>query len=267
MPNLLKKLPPNLRKTVFIVFLISLGLLAMDTFAPDEIADFSQTLNSEQKQEEQESESFEDMAHSVNRVIDGDTIVIEKDIEVRLIGVDAPEQGECFYQEATDALIELVQGKYVTFEKDFQAKDNFGRLLRYVSLVEENPFLNDTFVNKYLIEKGYAGLLPKTENAKYWSTLEYARNEARRQNIGVWSVCDRQQESTNTHPQEANDPPTDPNCVIKGNISKDGYGKTYFTVGCANYNRTKIDFSKGEAYFCTEQEAEAAGFTKAASCK
>ncbi|MBU4512726.1 thermonuclease family protein [Patescibacteria group bacterium] len=266
MKNFLKKLPPNLRKTVFIVFLISLGLIAMDTFSPDEITDLSQTLNSEQEQK-QEIESFEEREHLVNRVIDGDTIVIEDDIRVRLICVDAPEQGECYYQEAKDALTQLVEGKYVTIEKDVEGLDSYGRLLRYVFVVEESSILNNTFVNKYMIEKGYAGLLPKNINRDYWGILEYARNEARRQNIGVWAVCDRQQQSTNTHPQEADDQPTDPNCVIKGNISKDGYGKTYFTVGCANYIRTKIDFSKGEAYFCTEQQAQAAGFTKATSCR
>ena len=258
MPNFPKKLSPNTHKTIFIIALVLLGVLAIDSFIIDETTDFS---------ESSDSVSFEDALHMVAEVIDGDTIVIEKNIEIRLISVDAPEKGECFYQEAKDALTGLVQGKYVTFEKDFEAKDNFGRLLRYVSLVEENPFLANTFVNKYLIEKGYAGLMPKTINREYWDTLEYARNQARLKNIGIWSVCERKQESANTHPQEADDQPTDPNCVIKGNISKDGYGKTYFIVGCANYKRVKIDFSKGEAYFCTEEEAEAAGFTKAASCK
>ena len=253
-----KKLSSNVKKTMFVVVLLLLGILARDSFFEDK------TTNS---LELSEPVNFEEVHHLVERVIDGDTIIIEKEIEIRLIGIDAPEQGECYYQEAKDALTELVQDKYIIIEKDFKAKDNFGRLLRYVSIEEENPFLNNTFINKYLIEKGYAGLMPKTENVKYWNILESTRNEARRQNIGIWSVCERKQESTNAHPQEADDNPTDPDCVIKGNISKDGYGKTYFTVGCANYNRTKIDFSKGEAYFCTEQEAEAAGFIKAASCK
>ena len=253
-----KKLSPNMKKTMFVIVLLLLGILAKDSFFEDK------TTNS---LESSEPVNFEEVHHLVERVIDGDTIVIEKEIEIRLIGVDAPEQGECYYQEAKDALTELVQDKYIIIEKDFETKDNFGRLLRYVSIEEENPFLDNTFVNKYLIEKGYAGLMPKTINKEYWGILESARNEARRQNIGIWSVCERKQESTNVHPQEADDKPTDPDCVIKGNISKDGYGKTYFTVGCANYNRTKIDFRKGEAYFCTEKEAEAAGFIKAASCK
>jgi len=259
MPNFTKKLPANLRKTIFVVVLILLGILTFDSFITDENIDSSETLNSE------ETESFEDRAHLVNRVIDGDTIVIENDIEIRLIGVDAPEQGECFYQEATDVLTELVEGKNIYIKKDVSGKDNFGRLLRYIFVANENSFVDNLFVNKYLIEKGYAGLMPATQDKEYRGILEYARNQARLQNIGIWAVCE--QELENTHPLEADDQPIDSNCVIKGNISKDGYGKTYFIVGCANYKRTKIDFSKGENYFCTEQEAEAAGFTKAASCK
>jgi endonuclease YncB( thermonuclease family) len=47
--------------------------------------------------------------HSVVSVIDGDTIVVESDDQeerVRLIGVNAPEAGECLAEEATRALEE-----------------------------------------------------------------------------------------------------------------------------------------------------------------
>ena len=54
---------------------------------------------------------------------------------------------------------------------------------------------------------------------------------------------------------------------IKGNVSKNGYGKVYFLPGCADYQRVKIDFEKGDMYFCDEAEAFSAGFTKAESCK
>jgi len=66
---------------------------------------------------------------------------------------------------------------------------------------------------------------------------------------------------------ETDDPPPNPDCVIKGNISEHGYGKTYFPPGCANYKRVKVDLEKGDMYFCTEEEAEAAGFEKAGSCR
>jgi hypothetical protein len=54
-------------------------------------------------------------------------------------------------------------------------------------------------------------------------------------------------------------------CVIKGNISTKRE-KIYHLPGCASYNATKIDVSKGERMFCTEAEARAAGWRKAKNC-
>jgi len=49
-----------------------------------------------------------------------------------------------------------------------------------------------------------------------------------------------------------------PACRIKGNIS--GSGRIYHVPGSDSYERTKIDESKGERWFCTEEEARAAGW-------
>ena len=73
--------------------------------------------------------------HLVTDVIDGDTIVINGSTRVRLIEVDAPEMGECYYSESKEALNSLVGGKYVRLEKDASGVDGFGRLLRYVFLL------------------------------------------------------------------------------------------------------------------------------------
>lgn len=48
-------------------------------------------------------------------------------------------------------------------------------------------------------------------------------------------------------------------CLIKGNINSSG-DKIYHVPGSASYSRTKIDKSKGERWFCTTAEAEAAGW-------
>lgn len=54
-------------------------------------------------------------------------------------------------------------------------------------------------------------------------------------------------------------------CVIKGNISaKDE--KIYHVPGCQSYNQTVINTSDGERMFCSESEAEAAGWRKALNC-
>lgn len=59
------------------------------------------------------------------------------------------------------------------------------------------------------------------------------------------------------------DPTPVPPCVIvKGNISRSGE-KIYHLPGQANYEQVKIDELKGEAFYCSEQEAIDAGFRKA----
>lgn len=62
--------------------------------------------------------------------------------------------------------------------------------------------------------------------------------------------------------------PPDPNCPIKGNISQAGSGQStgrrlYHVPGMQDYDRTVIDPARGERWFCTEAEAQAAGWTRA----
>jgi len=70
----------------------------------------------------------------VEKVIDGDTIDVLIDGEhqrVRYYGIDAPEEDEDCYEEATERNRELV-GTTVRLEPDARDEDDYGRLLRYV---------------------------------------------------------------------------------------------------------------------------------------
>ena len=49
------------------------------------------------------------------------------------------------------------------------------------------------------------------------------------------------------------------NCDIKGNINKEGE-KIYHMPGDTYYDKTEIDTSTGERYFCSEGEAQRAGW-------
>ena len=53
-----------------------------------------------------------------------------------------------------------------------------------------------------------------------------------------------------------------PNCRIKGNISRSGE-RIFHVPGQDYYAKTQITVSKGERWFCTEAEARAAGWRKA----
>ena len=52
-------------------------------------------------------------------------------------------------------------------------------------------------------------------------------------------------------------------CRIKGNVSSEG-ARIYHMPGGAYYEKTRIDPDQGERWFCTEDEARSAGWTRAA---
>lgn len=52
-------------------------------------------------------------------------------------------------------------------------------------------------------------------------------------------------------------------CNIKGNISIDSGAKLYHVPGMEDYDGTNIDLEKGEQWFCSESEAQAAGWSRA----
>lgn len=70
----------------------------------------------------------------VERVIDGDTVVLGDGSRVRLIGIDAPEAGEPCGQRATEKMRRLVEHRVVTASNpdSVQETDRFGRQLRYL---------------------------------------------------------------------------------------------------------------------------------------
>lgn len=52
-------------------------------------------------------------------------------------------------------------------------------------------------------------------------------------------------------------------CNIKGNISFTSGERIYHMPSQDYYDETRIDFSKGERWFCSESEARSAGWRKA----
>ncbi|MGB9707123.1 MAG: hypothetical protein ACPLXP_03565, partial [Microgenomates group bacterium] len=60
--------------------------------------------------------------------------------------------------------------------------------------------------------------------------------------------------------------PDNPKCLIKGNVDKHSSAKTYYFPGCANYQITIVEKDLGEGWFCSEKEAQAAGFVKSQNC-
>ncbi|CAB4548083.1 MAG: thermonuclease family protein [Actinomycetes bacterium] len=130
----------------------------------------------------------------VERVVDGDTVVVDVDGRretVRLIGIDTPETVrpgspvECFGPEASAATKELLPaGTPVRLERDVEARDDYDRLLVY--LVRATDGL---FVNLELVRAGYATPLTFPPNVAHVDEFVAAAAEARDAGRGLWSGC------------------------------------------------------------------------------
>ena len=126
----------------------------------------------------------------VERVVDGDTLLLQSGERVRLIGVDTPEikhpkkPVEYFGKEASAFTRRVVEEKRVRLEFD-QAnaarghKDRYGRTLAYV-------FLEDgTLLNAEIIKQGYGHAYTQFPFSRMEEFRRLER-EAREEQRGLW---------------------------------------------------------------------------------
>jgi endonuclease YncB( thermonuclease family) len=95
----------------------------------------------------------------VTRVIDGDTLELASGQDVRLVGIDTPEVGECGYDKAAANLAYLTLDKQVTLTVSDEDQDRYGRLLRYVNIGDVDAGLrlikNGLAIARYDSRDGY----------------------------------------------------------------------------------------------------------------
>ena len=124
----------------------------------------------------------------VERVIDGDTIVLVGGARVRLLQIDTPEPGttECYSRAAgRDLRRMLPAGTVVTLEADpaLDRVDRYGRLLRYVHHAGRN-------LNLALVRDGSATVwFYDGERGRYATALLTAARIARSARRGLWGAC------------------------------------------------------------------------------
>ena len=211
--------------------------------------------------------SYSEGMYAVESVADGDTFTLTNGNVVRLIDVDAPELGECYGDEARKALTKLILNREVELRKDVVATDKYKRLLRYVYLHDRNPKVDSLFVNEYMIKHGYARTYHLRNNDKHHISLTMLENSAQKNKRGLWGACDYKKDRiVNGNDEEFYTLKHKKGCVIKGNVSDRG-NKKYFMPGCPNYTRVHVEEYKNEKWFCTESEAQKAGFVKSGGCK
>jgi len=130
--------------------------------------------------------SFAHEWFSVKWVNDGDTIVLADGRNVRYIGINAPEidhgsqKSEPYGYKAKNYNKKMVLSTMIRLEIDKERYDQYGRLLAYI-------FLKDgKFVNKAMIEQGYAYLLPRRPNVRYNKVLLQSQRNAMSAKQGIW---------------------------------------------------------------------------------
>jgi micrococcal nuclease len=119
----------------------------------------------------------------VKQVISGQAITVVskgQTLQVRLIGIDAPDLRQQPYGQAAKAALEqVIANKQVILEFDEQKQDEIGRYLAYV--------WSDFFVNEYLVKQGVVIVAMKSPNHKYETQLVHAQEWARLQEQGIWN--------------------------------------------------------------------------------
>ena len=199
------------------------------------------------------------------RVIDGDTLEI-RGTRIRLHGIDAPESAQrcraagrawpCG-REATRALSGRIAGRPVVCEE--RDRDRYGRSVAVCRAGGED-------VNAWMARAGWAFAYRKYSHsyvAEERAAKAAGRGIWRGEVVAPWEW--RKGERLAGAGGGANTP-TDAQqgsgrCAIKGNIGKDGQ-RIYHVPGGRYYERTRINRSKGERWFCSEAEARAAGWRR-----
>jgi len=121
----------------------------------------------------------------VATVVDGDTLRVQikgdGEEKVRLIGIDAPEEDEPFFDDAKQELVRLVKNQTVLLELDVEERDRYGRLLAYV-------WLGDKLINAELLRLGVATVYTLPPNVKHVDLLSAAQDEAQSAGRGMWGA-------------------------------------------------------------------------------
>ncbi len=194
------------------------------------------------------------------RMTDGDTLRMG-DLRIRLTGIDAPESDQpCRTEQGTTwacgawvsaRAAALFDGRQATCRTE--GTDAYGRTLARCSVDGRD-------IGAVMVGQGYAFAYRKY-------SLDYVDTEeaARRRDAGLWAMQVQSPAQWRKARRIARaELPPDPACAIKGNISRKGK-HIYHMPDQAYYIDTRITPSRGERWFCSEQEARAAGWRKSRS--
>jgi micrococcal nuclease len=123
----------------------------------------------------------------VERVVDGDTVVLSDIGKARLIGVDTPEVYggvECYGRAASAFAKRTLSGRRVRWRYDVEERDRYDRALVYLWLEDGR------FFNSMLVREGFATPLTIPPNVAFADRFVADARAARRSSRGLWGSCD-----------------------------------------------------------------------------
>jgi len=130
-------------------------------------------------------------AFRIDRVVDGDTVVLRNGLHVRLVQIDTPEvyfHPECYGRRASAVTKRLLRpGTLVRLlrEPATDRVDRYGRLLRYVIRIHDG-----LDVNIRLTAMGAAApYFYRHRRGRYAARLERLARRARARKLGLWGRC------------------------------------------------------------------------------
>lgn len=123
----------------------------------------------------------EDRQDRVINVADGDTFDIlrnnDKEITIRLYGVDCPESSQPFGDEATQWLQDRISQETVEIEK--VTEGNYGRTVAKV-------YHNDQMINELLVRQGLAWVYNRYCDQSVCDEWQTIQQNKRQNEVGLW---------------------------------------------------------------------------------
>ena len=126
---------------------------------------------------------------TVTHIVDGDTLDVRmtsgKTERIRVIGIDTPERGVCYFSQATARARQLAMSKQVVLRGDAtqDTRDRYGRLLAYVWL----PGGKD--LGYQLVAGGFAKVYVYRDPFQRLSAYRSAGATAKEASAGQWRAC------------------------------------------------------------------------------
>ena len=214
----------------------------------------------------------------IPKIVDGDTLAIGA-TKIRLEGIDAPETDQICLNasgsrwtcgiEARDKLVAHVAAREIACTSS--GIDAYKRTLATCRLNGED-------LNGWMVQEGWA-----LAYVKYSSVYVGTEEDARTHQRGLWQGAfiapwDWRHRNTKTVilgaysvpinaqsmllPRSATEGAPSLDCIIKGNIGRHGE-RIYHLPNQRFYARIRMDKGGGKRWFCTPEEAEAAGWRRA----